>query len=115
MPGLGHPVHKVGDPRTPVFMDLARRHDAFGPHLSLFAAIGRAHPEVLGRTLPLNGAGVCGAVLADLGFSPAIVRGFALLARCAGVLGHIAEEQVDPIGYYIYMSVDRNIDYAPPT
>ena len=114
VPGLGHPVHKVGDPRTPVFMDLARRHDAFGPHLSLFAAIGRAHPEVLGRTLPLNGAGVCGAVLADLGFSPAIVRGFALLARCAGVLGHIAEEQVDPIGYDIYMSVDRNIDYAPP-
>jgi citrate synthase len=42
------------------------------------------------------------------------VRGFALLARCAGVLGHIAEEQVDPIGYDIYMSVDRNIDYAPP-
>ncbi|MGA0886016.1 MAG: citryl-CoA lyase [Ilumatobacteraceae bacterium] len=114
VPGLGHPVHKVGDPRTPRFFELAREHDAFGPHLSLFTAIGRAHPEVLGRTLPLNGAGVCGAVLADLGFSPAIVRGFALLARCAGVLGHIAEEQVDPIANDIYMNVDRNIDYAPP-
>lgn len=115
VPGLGHPVHKVTDPRTPKFMALARDHDAFGPHLSLFAAIGRAHPAILGRTLPLNGAGVCGAVLADLGFSPAIVRGFALLARCAGVLGHIAEEQVDPIANDIYMTVDRNINYAPPT
>lgn len=114
VPGLGHPVHKVGDPRTPRFLELAREHDAFGPHLSLFTAIGRAHPDVLGRTLPLNGAGVCGAVLADLGFSPAIVRGFALLARCAGVLGHIAEEQVDPIANDIYMNVDRNIDYSPP-
>jgi citrate synthase len=114
VPGLGHPVHKVGDPRTPRFLDLAREHDAFGPHLSLFTAIGRAHPDVLGRTLPLNGAGVCGAVLADLGFSPAIVRGFALLARCAGVLGHIAEEQIDPIANDIYMNVDRNIDYSPP-
>jgi citrate synthase len=115
VPGLGHPVHKLTDPRTPKFMALARDHDAFGPHLSLFAAIGRAHPAILGRTLPLNGAGVCGAVLADLGFSPAIVRGFALLARCAGVLGHIAEEQVDPIANDIYMTVDRNIEYAPPT
>jgi citrate synthase len=114
VPGLGHPVHKVGDPRTPRFLELAREHDAFGPHLSLFTAIGRAHPDVLGRTLPLNGAGVCGAVLADLGFSPAIVRGFALLARCAGVLGHIAEEQVDPIANDIYMNVDRNIEYSPP-
>lgn len=114
VPGLGHPVHKVTDPRTPKFMQLAHDHNSFGPHLSLFAAIGRVHPESLGRTLPLNGAGVCGAVLADLGFSPAIVRGFALLARCAGVLGHIAEEQVDPIANDIYLSVDRNIDYAPP-
>ena len=28
---------------------------------------GRVHAAVLGRTLPLNGAGVCGAALADLG------------------------------------------------
>lgn len=115
VPGLGHPVHKVIDPRTPRFLELVREHNAFGPHLSLFTAIGRVHPEILGRTLPLNGAGVCGAVLADLGFSPAIVRGFALLARCAGVLGHIAEEQVDPIANDIYMTVDRNIDYSPPS
>jgi citrate synthase len=114
VPGLGHPVHKVTDPRTPKFMALAHDNAAFGPHLSLFAAIGRVHPSILGRTLPLNGAGVCGAVLADLGFSPAIVRGFALLARCAGVLGHIAEEQIDPIANDIYMTVDRNIDYSPP-
>ena len=114
VPGLGHPVHKVGDPRTPVFMRLAREHDRFGPHLSLFDAIGRVAPEVLGRALPLNGAGVCGAVLADLGFDPGIVRGFALLARCAGVLGHITEERLDPIANDIYMNVDRNIDYQPP-
>jgi citrate synthase len=39
------------------------------------------------------------------------MRGFALLARCAGLLGHIAEEQVDPIGIEVYLNVDRNIDY----
>lgn len=114
VPGLGHPVHKDGDPRTPVLMDLARRNGQFGPHLELFAAIGRVHPEVLGRTLPLNGAGVCGAVLADIDLPLGVMRGFALLARCAGLLGHLAEEMVDPVANDMYMNIDRNTDYAPP-
>jgi citrate synthase len=113
VPGLGHPVHKVEDPRTPVLFDLARQHGTYGDHLRLFAAIGRVHPEILGRTLPLNGAGVCGAVLADLDLPVAVIRGVALLARCAGLVGHLAEEQADPIGMDVYLSVDRNIDYRP--
>jgi citrate synthase len=114
VPGLGHPVHKQGDPRTPVLFALSREHDLFGPHLSLFAAIGRAHSAVLGRTLPLNGAGVCGAVLADLDLPLGVLRGVALLARCAGLIGHLAEEMTDPIANDIYLHVDRNIDYRPP-
>jgi citrate synthase len=113
VPGLGHPVHKQGDPRTPVLFRLAREHGVFGPHLSLFEAIGRAHPDVLGRTLPLNGAGVCGAVLADIDLPLGVTRGFAILARCAGLVAQLAEEIVDPIGNDIYMNVDRNTDYRP--
>ena len=71
------------------------------------------HPEILGRTLPLNGAGVCGAVLADIDVPLGVIRGVALLARCAGLLGHIAEEQRNPIGMDIYATVDGNTDYRP--
>jgi citrate synthase len=113
VPGLGHPVHKHGDPRTPVFFRLAREHDVYGPHLALFEAIGRVHPQVLGKSLPLNGAGVCGAVLADIGIPLGVTRGVALLARCAGLIGHLAEELTNPIGNEIYMTVDRNTDYQP--
>ncbi|WP_116997415.1 citryl-CoA lyase [Desertimonas flava] len=113
VPGLGHPVHKHGDPRTPKLFELARENDLFGPYLSLFEAIGRVHPQVLGKTLPLNGAGACGAVLADAGLPLELLRGVALLARCAGLLGHLAEEMVDPIGNDVYMTVDRNTDYRP--
>ena len=102
MPGLGHPVHKDGDPRTPVLLRIADEEGLRGPHLRLFEAIGRVHPEVLGRTLPLNGAGVCGAALADLGIPVGILRGVALLARAAGLLGHLAEEMRRPIGGQIY-------------
>jgi citrate synthase len=114
VPGLGHPVHKIEDPRTPVLFELARREGTFHEHLELFAAIGRVHPQVLGRTLPLNGAGAGGAALADLGLPLHTMRGFALLARCAGLIGHLAEEQSDPVGMDIYLNVDRNIDYRPP-
>lgn len=114
VPGLGHPVHKVQDPRTPVLFALAREHGTYGPHLALFEALGRVAPAVLGKNLPLNGAGVCGAVLADLRLPMGVLRGVALLARCAGILGHLVEEQTDPIGIDVYMNVDRNIDYQPP-
>lgn len=114
VPGLGHPVHKDGDPRTPVIFAIAEEAGVLGPHLRLFAAIGRVHPAVLGRTLPLNGAGVCGAALADLGFPPDLLRGFALLARTAGLLGHLAEEMRNPAGQEIYREVDEAARYVPP-
>jgi citrate synthase len=113
VPGLGHPVHKDGDPRTPRLMRIAREEGLFGPHLSLFAAIGRVHPQVLGRTLPLNGAGVCGAALADLGLPLELLRGFALLARTAGLIGQLAEELRRPVGNQIYLGVDRNSRSVP--
>jgi len=114
VPGLGHPVHKVTDPRTPVLIAIADEEGLRGPHLKLFEAIGRVHPAVLGRTLPLNGAGTCGAALADLGLPPDLLRGFALLARTAGLLGHIAEEKRRPIGMDLYLSVQHNTEYLPP-
>jgi citrate synthase len=114
IPGLGHPVHKVRDPRTPALVEIAEQEGLRGPHLRLFEAIGRVHPQVLGRTLPLNGAGTCGAVLADLGLPLALLRGFALLARAAGLLGQLAEEQRMPIANDIYLSVDRHATYITP-
>jgi citrate synthase len=114
VPGLGHPVHKQGDPRTPVLFRIAAEEGLLGPHLRLFEAVGRVHPEILGRSLPLNGAGVCGAALADLGLPVDLLRGFALLARTAGLLGHLAEERRRPIGMDVYLAVDRNARYEPP-
>ena len=114
VPGLGHPVHKVTDPRTPALIAIADEEGLRGPHLRLFEAIGRVHPQVLGRTLPLNGAGTCGAALADLGLPPDLLRGFALLARAAGLLGQLAEERRRPVGMDVYLTVERNAEYLPP-
>ena len=37
-----------------------------------------------------------------------------ILARCAGLVGQLAEELRTPIANDIYMSVDRNAVYVPP-
>jgi citrate synthase len=108
VPGLGHHVHKDGDPRTPRLFEIASEEGLVGPHLRLFAAIGRVHADVLGKQLPLNGAGVCGAALADLGLPLELLRGFALLARTAGLIGQLAEELRHPVANDVFLSVDLN-------
>ena len=114
VPGLGHHLHKDGDPRVPRLLELAREHDTFGPRLALFEAMGRVAPEVLGKNLPLNGAGACGAVLADLDIPQELLRGVVLLARCAGLLGHLAEEMRNPVAGQIFAHVESNAHYAAP-
>ncbi len=42
------------------------------------------------------------------------MRGFALLARTAGLLGHLAEETERPIGMRLYREIDERAIYDPP-
>lgn len=114
IPGLGHPVHKVEDPRTPRIYELAEETGTAGRNLRLLRELAGAHARRTGRELPINGAGVAGAALADLGFPVALVRGFALLARTAGLLGHLAEELEHPLGMPLYREVDERAEYHPP-
>jgi citrate synthase len=113
VPGIGHPVHKVADPRVEVLFRIAEESGTLRDHLLLFRAVGRVHDQVLGRKLPLNGAGVAGAALADLGLPIDLLRGFALLARTAGLIGHLAEEREMPIAPSVYAEVDRNAVLVP--
>ena len=114
VPGLGHPVHKLGDPRTPRIYAIAEETGLLGPHLRLLRHVAAAHRAATGRELPINGAGVAGAALADLGFRAELLRGFALLARTAGLLGHLAEEMERPLGMRLYREVDERAAYEPP-
>lgn len=115
VPGLGHPVHKVEDPRTPRIYEIAEETGLLGSYLARLREVAAAYARQTGRELPINGAGVAGAALADLGFPAPLLRGFALLARTAGLLGHLAEEMQSPIGMRLYREVDERATYAPPT
>jgi citrate synthase len=114
VPGLGHPIHKVGDPRTPRIYEVAEETDTLGANLRALRLVDEVHRERTGRELPVNGAGVAGAALADLGFPPALLRGLALLARTAGLLGHLNEEMERPLGMALYRELDERAEYDPP-
>lgn len=108
IPGLGHPVHKDTDPRVPRLYAIAAEEGLVGRNLRLLRHVAEAQAAT-GRHLPINGAGVTGAALADLGLPWRLLRGFALLARTAGLLGHLAEEMERPIGRPLWLALDRHV------
>jgi len=107
MPGLGHPVHRDGDPRTERLYAIADEEGLIGPHLRLLRAIEGAHQEAIGKYLPINGAGAGGAALADVGLPPALVRGFVLIARTAGLVAHLAEEMRAPMARRLWLETEE--------
>jgi citrate synthase len=107
VPGLGHPVHRDGDPRTPRLYSLAEEEGLLGPHARLLLLVAEAHEDASGKRLPVNGAGAAGAVLVDIGIRPDVVRGVVLIARTAGLVAHLAEEMDHPLGRDLWLDVER--------
>jgi citrate synthase len=96
LPGFGHDVHKPDDPRTPRLLAVARAHRIAGPHVAALELLSATLDRVKQKHITINATGAIAAVLADAGAPPEILRGFALVARCAGLVGHVHEEQHAP-------------------
>jgi citrate synthase len=115
VPGLGHPVHRAEDPRTPRIYTLAEEEGVLGPHLRLLRFVAEAQAEASGRRLPINGAGAAGAALVDIGIPPTSVRGVVLVARTAGLVGHLAEEAETPVGMTLWHEAEGRGPSASPS
>jgi len=112
LPGFGHNLHAPDDPRTPRLFALARERGVAGPHVAAIGILSAALDRALGRHLTINATGAVAAVLADVGVPAEIMRGFALVARCAGLVGHIHEEQHRPAMEKIWEAAERAVPYA---
>ena len=109
IPGIGHPLHKPIDPRTPVLFAIAEKNGFRARYVALLEAISAGAEKRLNRTLPINATGAIGAVLSELGFPWRICRGVAIIGRCIGLVGHIAEEMRNPIAYEIYERAEHEV------
>ena len=101
VPGFGHPLHKPLDPRAERILELADERGVSGPHVAFARALRDAVAEEWGKPLTLNVAMPIAAVLLDLGFPTVAAKAVPILARTAGLLAHLAEEQQQPIGFVL--------------
>ena len=113
IPGFGHPLHKPVDPRAQRILALAEERGIAGGYLTLARATEAAVPEVWGKPLPMNVSMPIAAVLLDLDFPPAILKGIPILARTASLIAHLAEESANPIGFLMASEAEAAIAYVP--
>jgi citrate synthase len=106
VPGLGHPLHKPVDPRTPRLFELAAQNGMSGAYVKLMQLIGAEAERVSGKSLPINATGAIGAICCEFGFPWRIVRGFGVMARAIGLVGHIMEEGEKPMAIEIWQRIE---------
>ncbi len=111
IPGFGHHLHKPDDPRTPVLFALAREHGVAGRHIEAIGILSAAVDKAYGKHITINATGAIAAALGDCGVPVEIMRGFALISRCAGLIGHIREEQQKPAMRAIWEAAEAAVPY----
>ena len=112
IPGYGHPLHKGADPRAlRLFAGRAPRPASPAVHVEIARTVERLLPQLIGRPLALNVSGAIPAVLLDAGYPLAALKGVPLLARTAGLIAHLLEEQQRPIGFVMSHAAAQAIDY----
>ncbi len=105
MSGFGHRLH-TKDPRTARLFELAREAGVDGAHMQAARAVEKAFADAK-KSLPINVDGAIGAILADLGMTPAAFNGIFMIARTPGLIAHVIEEQrrerpmrrIDPVNH----------------
>lgn len=109
IPGLGHPVHKPVDPRTPRLFEIAAENGLSGRYIALIQKIQKEAEAASGKALPINATGAIGAICCELGFPWKIVRGIGVMARAIGLVGHILEESQNPMAFEVWQRLESEI------
>jgi citrate synthase len=117
IPGYGHPLHRDGDPRALRLFEVATEAGVAARHVQIAITVEKLLPELIGRPLSLNVSGAIPAVLLDAGYPLLALKGVPLLARTAGLVAHLLEEQQRAIGFVMSHAAAQAIDYdgdVPP-
>lgn len=113
IPGIGHRTHPDGDPRAERLFEIAHQTNTYGRHCDLLREISAEASRRQSKTLAINVTGAIAAIASDMGFRWEITRGFALISRTLGALGHIQEEMREPISDELVREIQRSVDYDP--
>jgi len=113
VPGFGHPVHRPVDPRAERILELADERGVGAEHVELARLLRDAVAAEWGKPLPMNVSLAIAAVMLDLGYPVSTVKAVPILARTAGLLAHLAEEQENPLGFFMAGKAEEAVAYDP--
>lgn len=111
VPGLGHPVFRYTDPRAQQLKALAIETGVWGDICEWYEAVHSAFTTQANKPeIVINEVGMMGAILAQMGFTPAEMTGLAVISTMPGVVAHISEEMQSKVR--IRAISDSEVDYA---
>jgi citrate synthase len=90
--GFGHRFH-AADPRTVKLFDLAKELKIAGKFINQAEILEKVLSEKSSKPLPINADGAIAACLLEMNFLPKIANGIFMIARTAGLVAHVVEEQ----------------------
>jgi citrate synthase len=114
VPGFGHPVHKPIDPRVVTLLAMADELKLDGGYVPLLKQLSAEVDRQAGKHVTLNATGAMAALLLEIGFPPDIMRGLSVVARAAGLIGHIVEERETHSARKIWNLAEEHIPYENP-
>lgn len=113
VPGFGHHLHKPVDPRAYKLLEMGRAEaELQGDKIRALETLSQAVDEVAGRAITINATGAVAALLGEIGVPTAVMRGFAVISRAAGLVAHIVEEQNSPSGRFIWDTIEHAIPFV---
>jgi citrate synthase len=111
LPGFGHPIHQETDPRVLRLLGIVEEIGCEGRYLAAMQTLEDALNRALGKRLVTNISAAIGAALAEAGVPSGMMRGVILVARCAGLVGHLFEESQNPIADDLWKGAQAPISY----
>ncbi len=106
--GFGHAVLER-DERSENLLKIAKKLGFFKDTCKTAIVIEKELNKLSSKPLPLNIDGAMGAILADMGFDPDIMKGVFITARVPGLVAHIYEEIKNDTG--LRRLNENEIDY----
>ena len=110
-PGFGHPDYFPDDPRTVRLFEVAKGAGLSGRYITLVKTLEAEIEKQGGRRVPLNATGAIGALLCEIKFQVAAMRGVAVISRTAGLLAHALEELEIGTAWPITQMVMKAVPY----
>ena len=112
-PGVGHGYFDESDPRADVILETADRVGVAGEHVAQLRRLRSAFEAKTGEHLPVNVVGAIAAAGSDLGCSPVVVQGIAILSRTAGLVAEVEAEAETPAAGAIRGLIGEHVEYRP--